>query len=130
MSNRRLAVVAAAAALGLVLSACGGSGNDAAGDPGADDPGTDSEAVTLVATEFAFDPPSLELPADTPVAIVLDNRGVIEHDWTVDEVAAHVYAAAGASTTATVTLPAGTYTFYCSIPGHRASGMEGTVTAS
>ena len=24
----------------------------------------------------------------------------------------------------------GKYTFYCSIPGHRAAGMEGTITAS
>jgi len=29
-----------------------------------------------------------------------------------------------------VELAAGTYTFYCSIPGHRAAGMEATITAS
>lgn len=29
-----------------------------------------------------------------------------------------------------VSVPAGTYTYYCSIPGHRAAGMEGEVTVS
>jgi uncharacterized cupredoxin-like copper-binding protein len=27
-------------------------------------------------------------------------------------------------------LAAGTYDFYCSIPGHREAGMEGVITAS
>ena len=29
-----------------------------------------------------------------------------------------------------VELQKGTYTFYCSVPGHRAGGMEGTITAT
>lgn len=34
----------------------------------------------------------------------------------------------GDSTSATATLEAGTYTFYCSVDGHRDAGMEGTLT--
>jgi len=34
----------------------------------------------------------------------------------------------GSSSTLTVTLKAGTYTFYCPVDGHKAAGMKGTLT--
>lgn len=34
----------------------------------------------------------------------------------------------GGSKTLTLNLKAGTYKFFCSVPGHRAAGMEGTLT--
>jgi uncharacterized cupredoxin-like copper-binding protein len=119
-------------ALASLLAACGGNGD---ASPAADGPdGADgaqaasADALTIVATEFAFDPDSFTLPADTPVEIVLDNQGVIEHDITIDEGDVLIYADAGETVSGEVNLPAGTYDFYCDIPGHRASGMEGTVT--
>jgi plastocyanin len=34
----------------------------------------------------------------------------------------------GGTSTVTATLPPGTYTFYCSVDGHEAAGMKGTIT--
>jgi plastocyanin len=34
----------------------------------------------------------------------------------------------GESKTLSLTLKPGTYKFYCTVPGHRAAGMEGTLT--
>ena len=40
-----------------------------------------------------------------------------------------IYAAAGQMAEATVNVPVGVYEVYCSIPGHRAAGMVGTLRA-
>ena len=37
---------------------------------------------------------------------------------------------AGGSKTLTLTLKPGKYTFYCTVPGHRQAGMEGTLNVS
>ncbi len=34
----------------------------------------------------------------------------------------------GGTKTLSLNLPPGTYTFYCSVPGHEAAGMKGTLT--
>ena len=39
-----------------------------------------------------------------------------------------IEAGAGQSASKKVELTAGKYTFYCDIPGHESSGMEGTLT--
>ena len=36
----------------------------------------------------------------------------------------------GGTKTFAVTLTAGTYTYYCSVPGHRQAGMQGTLTVT
>jgi plastocyanin len=119
-----LALVAA-----LGLSACS-SGTDATAAGNEDDGGSSSGGVTVVATEFAFDPADFSLPADTDTDLTLENAGVVEHDIVVEDLDDQmlVFANAGQTVTETVNLPAGSYTFYCSIPGHRAGGMEGALT--
>jgi plastocyanin len=126
-TSRWTAALLAAGLLGL--AGCGGDDAAPEAAPAAADEAADSsDTVTLVATEFSFDPDAVSIPADTDVAITLENAGVVEHDFVVDELDVHIHADATETITETVNLAAGTYEFYCSIPGHRSSGMEGTLT--
>jgi plastocyanin len=114
----------------VVLTACGGGDGDGATDTAADGAAASSGGVTIEATEFAYSPEDFSLPADQDTELTLANKGVVEHDIVVEELDDRelVFANAGETVTETVSLPAGTYTFYCSIPGHRSAGMEGTLT--
>jgi plastocyanin len=129
MRTTRLTAALVATSL-LVLAGCGGA-EDAAAPATADEASADAAGdVTVVATEFAFEPADITVAADEDVALTLENAGVVEHDITIDELDLEIYAGATETVTETVNVPAGTYDYYCSIPGHRSSGMEGTLTAS
>jgi uncharacterized cupredoxin-like copper-binding protein len=55
----------------------------------------------------------------------------IEHNLTIEEGGKVVGATptfSGGTKKLTLALKPGTYTFYCSVPGHRQSGMEGRLT--
>lgn len=84
------------------------------------------DAVAWEAFDLGFEGPT-ELPAGE-VTIRLDNTGNQPHDITVEELDDRtiVETDGGGSDESTVTLEPGTYTFYCSVPGHRGS-MEETV---
>jgi plastocyanin len=126
-TSRWTAALLAAGLLGL--AGCGG--DDAAPEAApaaADEASASSDSVTVVATEFAFDPVDFSIPADTDVAVTLENAGVVEHDIQIDDPDVHIHAEPTETITETVNLPAGTYEYYCSVPGHRSSGMEGTLT--
>jgi uncharacterized cupredoxin-like copper-binding protein len=81
---------------------------------------------------LSFDSKQLSAKAGA-VTITFANASPIEHNLTVSQ-GATVLAATptftGASRTLTIKLKPGTYTFYCSVPGHRQAGMEGTLKIS
>src|SRR5581483_5305429 len=82
-------------------------------------------SVDVTATEFKFTPNRLELAGPGELTINLANKGSVEHDLTVDGVGA-VKAAAGGTAKGVLKFDKpGTYTFYCSIPGHKEAGMVG-----
>ena len=65
------------------------------------------------------------------VTISLTNNSPVEHDVTVDQGSSKLGATpvfSGGSKSVTLQLKPGTYTFFCSVPGHRQAGMEGTLT--
>jgi plastocyanin len=65
------------------------------------------------------------------VTIVMANMSPVPHNVTVAQgstVEGATPTFQGGSRTLTLNLKPGTYTFYCSVPGHRQAGMEGTLT--
>jgi plastocyanin len=67
------------------------------------------------------------------VTITMANMSPLEHNVTVAKGSTVLGATPtfqGGSRTLTLSLKPGTYTFYCSVPGHRQAGMEGTLTVS
>lgn len=90
----------------------------------------------LIAFDIGWRLGDLATPADaitltvTPgTSFEVINEGVSLHDFVVDELGIDVDLEAGE--TATVTIPddaaLGEYEFYCSVPGHAAAGMVGTL---
>jgi plastocyanin len=66
------------------------------------------------------------------VKIDFTNMAPLAHDVTVATASGAVVGATpqfqGGSKTLSLNLKPGKYTFYCSVPGHRQAGMEGTLT--
>jgi len=101
----------------------GAMGHDGEASPVA----PDARRIEVTASSFAFDPDEITVEAGEDVAVVLSSEDTL-HDFTVDELDAHVAVDAGDTGEGGFRADEpGTYTFYCSVPGHRAEGMEGTL---
>jgi uncharacterized cupredoxin-like copper-binding protein len=77
-----------------------------------------------------FTATSLNTHAGT-VTVTMTNSSPVEHNFTIAQGGTVVGATptfTSGTRTLTVRLAPGKYTFYCSVPGHRQAGMEGTLT--
>jgi uncharacterized cupredoxin-like copper-binding protein len=109
--------------------------------------------VTVITQSFRYEPSSLEWRVGQPVKLHLRNPDAVEHDFVIDGLkysmaagaaaheahsssgaaaaaptphpdSLHVHVPAFAGTIVTFTpLSKGSYTIYCTIPGHKESGM-------
>ena len=122
---RRASALAAVAAAALLVGGCGGGGGQGAG-PTTSTGSTSAAGVVLsvAGTEFSFTPSKLKASAGQ-TTIRFTNKGVGEHDFVIDALHVKLIAKPGKTAEATVTLTPGTYPVYCSVPGHRQSGMQG-----
>jgi plastocyanin len=81
--------------------------------------------------QLAYNTKTLSAKAGT-VSIDFTNKSPLPHDVTIESsTGAKVGATptfSGGSKTLSVSLKPGTYKFFCSVPGHRQAGMEGTLT--
>ena len=122
----------------LLLAACAGTSQPTTG-------------ITVKATDFAYNPFSITIPAGEPVTLALENNGDVEHDFVIDtidvtdivasdsgpaehhqmhqpEYDLHFFAKAGETSTLKFTaMQPGTYVIFCSIEGHKEAGMIGSL---
>lgn len=122
--GKGLVALSALAVLGL--AACGGGGNDPEAPSGGSSE-SGSSSISVTAKEYKYNPSDITVDA-SPFTLELKNEGTIEHDFSVKGTDVVILAKASAAATGEVELDSGTYTFFCSVPGHREEGMEGTLT--
>jgi len=137
--RRALIVVAVVALAGLALAACGGGTGNHMNDQTMMDHGggngqgknapvtPDAREIRVSSETFSFSPEKTTLRAGEEVTIVLTSDDSF-HDFVV-EGQGHIVGADGGQTARgglRIDEP-GTYKLWCSVPGHRSAGMEGTI---
>jgi plastocyanin len=106
-----------------------------AGSQGALGPAAPAGTLKLAANPtglLSYDTKQLSAKAGR-VTIAFTNTAVLEHNVTIAKGGTLLGATptfSGGTRMLTLNLKPGTYTFYCSVPGHRQSGMEGTLRVS
>jgi plastocyanin len=134
----------------LLLAACGGSsssGKSSASSTASTPPATTTSAAATSSSSGSGSGKALQLAADPSgqlkfdkssvsasagnVTIAFTNNAQLGHNLTVASSSGAVVGATptfeGGSKTLSLKLKPGTYTFYCSVPGHRQAGMQGTL---
>jgi plastocyanin len=128
MTRRALPLLVLLAVLALVLAACGGgSGESATTSAGGGGGGSTVKISADPSGALKFEETSVEATAGK-VTIDFTNDSSISHDVKIEGNGVEgegTDQVTGGSTSATLDLQPGTYTFYCSVDGHRAAGMEG-----
>ena len=120
---------------GAVAPGTGANAGQEPGGQGQDAPAGAPAKTLLISADpsgqLRFDKDSLEAPAG-PVKITMNNPSPVPHDVSLEGPGGiaekgEIVQKGGASEVE-ATLKAGDYTYFCSVPGHRDAGMEGTLT--
>ncbi len=125
---RRCAALAAVVA--VVAVGCGGGDDDGGGQSYVEPKGPATETIAIDAENFSFTPD--EVDAEPGIAEISLTSTAGLHDLVFDGAfpGFRLEAGTGDTDTKKIELEPGTYEFYCSLSGHRAAGMEGTLTVS
>lgn len=83
--------------------------------------------IEIHAFDLGFAPASVTVPAAGPAMVTFVNDGATTHDITFAD-GTKLVAEAGQTATGQVDVPESGLTFLCSIPGHAAAGMTGSVS--
>ena len=121
--------------LALGLAACGGSSSSSSTtSSAASAPASSSSSSSSTSTLLKYTKSTLSAKAGK-VTIAFANSSPLAHNFTLQEgTSGKVLGATptfqGGVKTLTLNLKPGTYTYYCTVPGHRMAGMVGTLTVS
>jgi nitrite reductase (NO-forming) len=116
-------------ALVAALTACSGGEIETGSVPGraGGKPVPDAPTIDVDASNFEFGPDTLTIDAQEEVAVALHSTGG-PHDLVVEGLGRVADVGDGETDTARLRIDRrGRYTFFCSLPGHRDGGMEGTL---
>ncbi|OOE03951.1 hypothetical protein BO219_06895 [Anoxybacillus kestanbolensis] len=109
---------------------------------------TKAKKVVIEATEFAYFPKDFKLSAGQPVTLIFKNSGEVEHDIEFENMKAsllqqshhghhsknqtvHIHSLPGKTAEVKfIPIESGVFRFYCTVPGHKESGMVGFVEVS
>lgn len=152
--SRALLAVVAIAPL-AALAGCGSSSSPAAAPattaPATTAPATTAPATTAPATTAPAAAATVKVAADPSGALAFVQKsltakaGKVTFEFTNDSPVPHnltfekagtedelggTKTITGGSDSITLTLAKGSYTYYCSVPGHEDAGMKGTLTVS
>jgi plastocyanin len=123
LSRRALATAALAAMAIVGVAACGSDGGGGYVEP----TGPPVDTIAIKGHNFAFEPKNVSAPPGV-IEIDLESEDNL-HTLVIEGIPGfQLEATGGGSDSGKVDLEKGKYTFYCDIPGHRAQGMEGTIT--
>jgi plastocyanin len=127
--TRRAGVLLLAIAMTLGITACGGGGDDGGSKAYIEPKGASTETISIEAGNFYFKPDAITASPGIATIELTAKTGI--HDLVFDGAYPGFQLEAdggGATEKLKIDLKPGKYTFYCNIPGHRAQGMEGTLT--
>jgi plastocyanin len=102
------------------LAACSGSSGS-----------TEALNITIQAEDIKFDTTTITARVGQTVNVTYQNVGALEHNFLIDEFGVEEKVQPGQTITFSFTpTSAGTYQYYCNVPGHIEAGMVGTLTVN
>ena len=120
--RRAGAVAIAVPAASALLAACGGGGGGGGTSGG-------GGKITIEMGEYYYKPATITVSPGASVTVTLKNVGTLQHDFHSDQInpTGSPLVDPGKSVDFTFTAPsqAGTYDFWCTVPGHKELGMVG-----
>jgi uncharacterized cupredoxin-like copper-binding protein len=133
---KKVAALLALALASVALVACGSSSSESSETTGGGESAATGGGSTLAfetdpGGELAYTTTSATAKAGK-VTVEFNNPQSLTHDVAIEgkdgKVVGKTELIASGSDSTTVNLKPGTYHFFCTVPGHREAGMEGTLT--